>query len=232
MLNPFDFLFPSCCAVCSEPVTGKAVLCPACEKRLLLTEHAGALCPVCGKTAASCVCRHGNPFHFVRCISSYVYDDALRPVISSLKYHPKSGAVDFFAARIAQHVREEFAEGPFSFVTEVPMASVKRRERGHNQAASLAKAVAAELGVPYSSAPIRKEDTMEQHSLAGQQRRENAKSGFCLTEGARVRGAVLLIDDVMTTGSTLDRCAELLLECGAAAVFCATAATKLIRPRR
>lgn len=231
MLNLLDLLFPSCCAVCAKPTTGKAVLCPDCEKRLLLARGAGPLCPVCGKTAASCVCRRGGPFHFVRCVSVYVYDDALRPVISSLKRHPKSGAVEFFAGRMAGRVREEYEEVPFSFVTEVPMAAEKQRERGHNQAASLARAVADSLGVPHLSAPIQKESGAEQHLLSGGRRRENAKSGFCLIEGAGVSGAVLLIDDVMTTGATLDRCAELLLDCGAAAVYCAAAATTLIRAR-
>jgi ComF family protein len=159
------------------------------------------------------------------------YDGVLRDVIHALKY----GGRRSLAVPLARRMRE--AAGGLldgvELVVPVPLHGRRRRERGFNQAEDLA----AQLGLPMARALRRTRPTQSQTELPSSRRHRNVRGAFALTrsgaEGAKaVRGRLLLIvDDVSTTGATLQACARVLKDAGAREVRALTAAKVSTRRR-
>jgi len=112
------------------------------------------------------------------------------------------------------------ALGGFDAVCYVPLHPKRRRLRGFDQAELLAKRIAQALGVPFIAGASRTRDTKTQTKLNRAERKENMQGAFA--PGARLSGRVLLIDDVLTTGSTAAACAQALVQSGAGSVFLLT----------
>ena len=155
------------------------------------------------------------------------YDGALRAILQSLKYEGRRS----LACRLAVLMRERGAEvlSGADCVVPVPLHPSRRRHRGFNQAADLAK----RLGLPVVHALHRARATATQTSLPAAQRHRNVRDAFAITPAGRaLRGAiVVVIDDVSTTGATLEACARALKDSGAAEVRALTAARVVTRPR-
>ncbi len=217
-----DLLFPPRCLFCSGVIRRDRAACESCEPHLSRME--GSLCPVCGKGQRDCVCR-AEPFGFVRCTAPFAYDGRVKNGILTLKREARSKAADYFGEAMARQVRLAYGDRAFDWVTYVPDAP--DNTRGFNQARLLAEVVAVRLGINCTEPPILKlPGRMPQHnqSLAG--RLDNAAQSY-QKSGGSLPGVVLMVDDVMTTGSTLDRCARLLRESGSDAVYCVAAAATL-----
>lgn len=159
-------------------------------------------------------------------LSPFLYEGACRQMILALKYHARLSLVSFFALRMAEEVRRRLGENPADLVLPVPLHPVRERERSFNQAQRLARALAAHLGLPCRSDLImRARATAPQTRLDRRERRRNLRGAFAPREASCLRGAtVLLVDDVLTTGSTAEACARLLKRAGAARVIAVTAA--------
>lgn len=225
-----DLLFPPRCAVCREVAPVGTALCPECVQRLPQALHAAERCRVCGKPVESCVCREGQPFCFSRAEAAFFYEQDTHYLINCLKTEPQSVAVDQAADLMAGAFLASglSCTGPFDAVTEVPMSAESEARRGHNQAKTLARRLAARLDIPYLPSPLHCDDRKQaQHTLSYTRRFENVRKSYRRRSGACCAGRILLIDDVMTTGATLNRCAQLLLQCGAGEICCLTAATTL-----
>ncbi|MFV0497538.1 MAG: ComF family protein [Candidatus Fimivivens sp.] len=224
-----DLFFPPRCVVCHEVTPIGTALCPECILNLSEKIFASVCCSVCGKPAGSCVCKEA-PFYFSRCVSAFCYEPVTHYLIHCLKTQPDSPALEQTARLMAQSFAffKLAGTGQFDAVTEVPMSAENIEKRGHNQAKTLAEMLAIELNTDYLPSPlICNAQKQAQHTLPISQRFENVKKGYRRQLGATCSGRILLVDDVMTTGATLDRCAQLLRQCGAADVCCLTAATTL-----
>ncbi|WMJ83663.1 ComF family protein [Oscillospiraceae bacterium LTW-04] len=226
-----DLFFPPRCAVCREVTPIGTALCPECMQQLPEKLCAANRCPVCGKPVDSCVCRE-VPFYFSRGVSAFCYESDTHYLINCLKMQPHSPALEQAASLMAEaFVIFGLAEaGHFDAVTEVPMSAENIEKRGHNQARTLAEKLAIRLNIDYLPSPLICDAKKQaQHTLSFTQRFENAQKGYHRQTGATCFGRILLVDDVMTTGATLDRCAQLLRQCGATEVCCLTASTTLRR---
>lgn len=223
-----NLLFPPRCAVCREVTPIGTAICYLCMEELLRPLLSTGLCEVCGKQIESCVCREGMPFYFSRSAAAFLYLPNVHNLIHSLKTCPQSPAAEQIALLMAKAFTAAGMgdSSLFSAVTEVPMSAAAQAERGHNQAETLARKLAEMLNIPYLPSPLCCEEKKRaQHTLSYAQRFENVKTSYSRREGAACSGRILLIDDVTTTGATLDCCARLLLQCGADKVYCLTAAT-------
>jgi ComF family protein len=155
------------------------------------------------------------------------YDGALRAIIHALKYDGRRS----LAKRLAALMRERGADilAGAAWAVPVPLHPSRRRERGFNQADDLARP----LGLPVRHALRRVRATPTQTGLPSAQRHRNVRDAFAATRAADALGGtiVVLVDDVCTTGATLDACARVLKALGAAEVRALTAARVVERPR-
>jgi len=203
-----DFFFPRRCPFCGKPV-GKELLCAACAKTL----------PFTGEAAV----RKGGGYG--RCAAPLYYEGAVREAVLRYKFKGKMGSLSCFGSLMAQCAAEEYS-GAFDAVTWVPVSKKRLRQRGFDQARYLA----ASLCVDWHTAPqecLRKTvDNPPQSGLKGADaRRANVLGVYEAVEPEKIAGKhFLLVDDILTTGSTLSECVRVLKEAGADDVMCMTLA--------
>lgn len=230
-------LLAPACAACNAPLDHptRGPVCPACWLSILpLTPP---LCDGCGDPLptwrtisiplARCArCRRARR-HVDRSRAIGAYEGALRSIIHALKYDGRRSLAGPLAALMRDRGRD-LLEGIDAAVA-VPLHPSRRRERGFNQAADLAR----RLDVQVCPALRRVRATSSQASLPASRRHGNVRGAFSLTRAGRPLGGktVVLVDDVSTTGATLEACARVLKEGGVAEVRALTAARVVTRPR-
>jgi competence protein ComFC len=180
------------------------------------------------------LCRRGV-YGFIRTRSFGVYNDALGGAIVLLKYDAVTRIGKWFASKLERVVREEFADLKFDAVVPVPLHPTRLRERGYNQAELIAKPLARRLGVRLGSyLLVRTKPRPEKFLLTRKERWKSVRGAYETRTGAKVdKLRILLVDDVFTTGATLDSCSRALLSAGATSVTGITVARvvpELVRP--
>lgn len=161
--------------------------------------------------------------------SVFYFEGPIKEAIYQLKYHNIRAAARFLATFMARYLTGETIPG--DVVVPVPLHPRRLRERGYNQSALLAREVARLDGLAYSEALVRTSYSLPQVKASGlAARRENVKGAFtCARDSVKGR-QVLLIDDVVTSGSTLDACALALKSQGAESVWALTLAREVLNP--
>lgn len=222
-----DLLFPPRCVFCAgkpSEVFWELSSCTACLESL---PDPGNCCRFCAyplknpeEPCPVCQDRH---FSFTGACAVSLYGGVLKKNIHRFKYHGYKGLAKPFGRLMARQVIRSGWPHP-SLVVPVPLHKKRVMERGYDQARLLASVVAGELGVPVSSALVRSRYTPSQTSLGVADRRKNVREAFLPAENVPVKGSVLLIDDILTTGATADAAATVLLEAGADEVFLAVIA--------
>ena len=159
-----------------------------------------------------------HPLVIEKIRSVALFEGVLRQAIHRFKYERLAGLAEPFGEMLADYWRGELLTA--DWLIPVPLHPSRERDRGYNQSELLARSLARRVDVPVSSKGLRRtRATAVQMTLNAAQRRENVAGAFECIE-ARVRGArVMLIDDVGTTGATLDACAQAVLKAGAASVM-------------
>ncbi len=195
-----QFLGPPWCAICGFPFPYEA--------------GEGALCGLCAARAP----------RYDRARSALAYDDSSRPLILSFKHGGRRDALTHFAAWMARAAADTQAD----VIAPVPLHYLRLVRRRYNQAAILGRALSPLLGVPFDAGLLaRRRRTETQAGKSARGRRRNVAGAFAAPERARERlsgRCVLLVDDVMTTGATLEACARTLKRAGAARVEAVTLA--------
>jgi ComF family protein len=154
------------------------------------------------------------------------YDGALRAIIHALKYDQRRSVARPLAARMVRECAS--ALEAMDIAVPVPLHPRRQRERGFNQA----EEIAAHLGLPCSTILGRNRATASQIGLPAARRHANVRGAFSLRRGAVISGLrVVLVDDVCTTGATLEACAAVLIQAGAVEVRAVTAARVVSTPR-
>ena len=226
------FLLPSPCLGCGVPLPARRSplgLCRACRRAL--PAAAETACPGCGAPLAAaavppgyrCGACRARPPAFERLVVPWSYAPPLDAVILALKFRRLERLGGDLGAALAAAAGERLAG--CDLVVPVPLHWRRRWTRGYNQAASIARSLAGRLGVPAADPLVRRRATPPQTSLDRLERRRNLRAAFALSRAAAVRRrTVALVDDVVTTGATLDAAARCLLDAGAAAVVAVAAA--------
>lgn len=138
------------------------------------------------------------------------------------KYYGRREYGDFYAAAICRYAEREIRSWKPDVIIPIPLHPFKQRQRGFNQAEYLAERIGKHYGIPVSSRILTKtRRTKSQKKLDAGQRRRNLQGAFCTEENLGGLN-ILLVDDVYTTGATMDAAASVLLETGAARVFFVT----------
>jgi len=208
-----SLLYPAECARCGAPTRWGVVVCGACVDRLPRIED--PVCRQCGEALANPsldLCpRCGTRVRgFDRAISLGPYDDGWRELLHAFKFAREKAVGRWFAKELGGRLA---AEGErVDVVTHVPMTRSEERERGFNPSRFLARATARRLGLPERRLLAKVRVTVPQRALSARERETNLRDAF---RGVRSgRGAVLLVDDLLTTGATADECARTLKKAG------------------
>lgn len=190
-------------------------------------------CSVCGDPVAGAVdheytcytCSNDIPV-YEKARSVVRYSGAVSEALRQLKYHAGLWAAPDLAAMMKTCFDAEFSGIAFDFVVPVPLFRLRRRERGFNQSEILARELAKQIGCKTEPGVLRRiKPTATQTNLTAPQRLSNVKNAFKFRREEKLAGKnILLVDDVMTTGATVNACAKALKKGGAASVYVLTAA--------
>jgi ComF family protein len=234
--------FPAGCRIC-EQILMRASRVPICEQCLSSFEApAERKCEVCGQPLGrwaltdgdSLVCRacQQKVYAFHRARSYGIYDGPLVKAILLLKWERMEPLGRWFAERLADIVRGEGEILAADVVVPVPLHHDRERQRGFNQAGLISRPLARRLGLPHKSMLLmRTRPRPNKQVLSLEERWESVRGAFATRPGSQVDNTrVLLVDDVMTTGATLDACARALLESGAKSVLGLTVARAARNP--
>jgi ComF family protein len=223
----WDFLlalfFPLHCPVCDEitaPFGSK--ICPAC--RLKLQPIRSSRCFKCGKVLWNnyeeyCQDCRSTRHSYIRGRSLYPYQSAA-PGIYRFKYGGRCEYADFYGAEIAEHMKRFLTEIQPDALVPVPLHKKRQRSRGYNQSLLLAKAISRYTQIPVRSDLVRRvKNTAPMKRLTPVQRQNNLKKAFHMKENEVELSTVVIIDDIYTTGSTIDAVSTCLLEHGVKKVY-------------
>ncbi|MFC0676303.1 ComF family protein [Lysobacter korlensis] len=224
--DPARLLWPSRCLVCGEPGSEALDLCDACEQALPRNHSACGSCaiplpmpaPACGACLrrSGWLARRGSGSAVAAVHAPFVYARPLDRLLPRYKFHD-----DLAAGRLlAQLMTQALASAPRpDALIPVPLHRSRLRRRGYDQALELARPLAGALGLPLiAEALVRTRATDAQSCLSASHRRRNLRDAFAVRPGARLPAHVVLVDDVMTTGATLQAAASALRRAGVARV--------------
>lgn len=228
--NLIELLFPSniYCISCGNLIdaTRPYALCDHCVRTWNWNNE--DCCQKCGKKLRN---TDGNkrelcfdclvaPHAFVKGYSCVEYGWAERDFLHRFKYKDKA----YYAKKMADLMAERIDQETLAvdLLVPVPMYKKKQRQRGYNQAAVLARQLGEKLQISYDEVLIRQKNTEPMSGLDRLQRKENIKDAFAVvpSKARKVKGiSLMLIDDIYTTGSTADACAQCLINAGAKEVY-------------
>lgn len=226
-----SLFFPPVCAICSASVEPNEYLCDVCDAKAPRIKP--PFCATCSEPFAGAItevfscanCAHRS-LHFESAVAVYRSRGVVRKLVHEFKYGRQQHLRHPLARWLGETLDDPRLHGRrFDILVPVPLHPARERERGFNQAALLAELLSAHTSIPLRSALERIRYTTTQTAYDRAERMENLHDAFRLRKNMNVRELrVLLIDDVLTTGSTLNECARVLKACGAISIHAATAA--------
>lgn len=231
-----SILLAPVCAACDKPLDEptRGPVCGPCWRAI--RPFTSPLCDICGDPLPSwriislecgqCPRCRRQPHDVAQSRAIGEYDGPLRGIVHALKYDGRRSLARPLAVLLTQHGGSLLAGA--DLVVPVPLHRSRKRARGFNQAAEIAR----HLPIAYAEVLKRVRPTVSQTDLPAAQRHANVRNAFAVRHRAQVAGqVVVLVDDVSTTGATLESCARVLREAGAREVRSLTVARVVSRPR-
>jgi len=222
LLNIF---LPKCCVLCKTTleVTNHRYLCITCWNKLEPVE--GLFCQKCGKPlpdgGAHCYHCRQMKFHFEYIRAGGIYNGALKEVIHKFKYQGKDFLAGVLSEFLILHTQDKFDWQEIDYVVPIPLYKKNEYRRGYNQALLLGERVVGCFSKPLVFENlIRTRKTRSQMELSREERLVNLIDAFAVSKPTIFKNKnVLLIDDVCTTGSTIEECAKVLKKAGTRKVW-------------
>ncbi len=218
--NLITAFFPNMCASCRAIIDEGEFLCDYCYS-MLEVPKGEKICSKCGCVKYLCQCKN-RKFYFDFVTSPYYNVTVAQNAMYSLKFGRNIPVARFFAERMSIAVKQNFFDTSFDFVAFVPMTPSSKRARGFNQSEVLARQIAEILQLPLKSDLLySRRKKRPQHKTPLKKRFANVKDNY--KSNASINGkTILLVDDIKTTGATLNECSKALKKAGAKKVYCVT----------
>ncbi len=223
LMDSLDWLYPPRCPVCDGIMAPGGRICPGCGGEVRTVEE--PVCKKCGKPLENerkeyCGdCTH-KKHAYCQGKAVFVYRGGIRQSMYRFKYANRREYAEFYADRAAALYGAWVRRNQIEVIVPAPMFSGKKRRRGYDQAEVFARALGRKLDLPVDAGLIRRvKNTVPQKELNEKERQHNLKNAFQLQADIVEYRQVLLVDDIYTTGSTIDAVAETLLAGGVRNVY-------------
>ncbi len=210
--------YPKHCVSCGKVIGRNEHLCKACSP---LIERTDKLCIKCGQDKKKCVCKY-NVYHFDSCVGPLVKNDYSMSAVYNFKMGDNHDVANFFADEMYPKIKQYYGKIKFDGICAVPMRKLKRFTKGYNHSEVIARRLSKKIGVKYFEALGKNKIDLPQHRMKRDERFENAKGAYYITKRINYKN-VLLVDDIKSSGATLDECTRQLKLAGAENVYCAVA---------
>jgi ComF family protein len=230
-LQIFNYLLPPTCLNCSAVVSQNGRLCAKCFSKINFID--GSVCDVCGapfeleeeEQTICAACLKKMP-KYDKSRSAVVYDVFSKDMILNFKYKDRTEAAPYFADWLLRAGKVFFENEKIDFIVPVPLHRFRFWKRKFNQAALLSKMVAKKTGIKVNYDDLQRvKNTVPQAKLGRSQRKNNIKGAFRVRQKAKIKDMnILIVDDIMTTGATINECAIELKKAGANKIFVLTIA--------
>lgn len=215
-------IFGNHCKYCGEIINFGESLCSECKNDL--PRITGEKCKFCGAGKDRCDCKKAKMKYDGICAPFY-YEKTIETAIRKFKFADKPYIAKVLAEDLAKTVQNDFDDIKVDFIDFIPFSTGQEKKRKYNPAGEIAKELSKIIGVPINNVLTKPFETNTQHSSGAVYRQGNVAGAYDIIENADVRGkTVLLVDDIKTTGSTLNECVRVLKIAGAEKIYCAVAA--------
>jgi len=218
-----DMLFPERCPMCDKILSGKeAHICDTCNAEVKIVKE--PYCMKCGKPVLreeeyckDCV-RHSHTFDRGRTL--FVYEGAVKKSIYRFKYAGRKQYAKQYAYFAERELGNFIREVAPDALVPVPLHKKRFRKRGYNQAQLFAGALGRQMGIPVETKLVKRiKNTLPQKELDLSARQNNLKKAFKLCRNDVKLNTIIIIDDIYTTGSTIDALAQLFRDAGAERIY-------------
>lgn len=222
-----DALYPPACPLCGRLLEKGEAVCARCRPGLQVVAEPRCMC--CGRPLPDegqeyCPDCASMRHWFDQGAGVFPYQSAVRRMVMDLKFRGKTANARLLGRWMAAYVKPEIPLWRPDVLVPVPLHPRKLRRRGYNQARLLAESVGKILGIPVDAALVRRKNSTEaQMHLGRLARQRNLERAFAMGKGRKAEGNILLVDDIYTTGSTVDAVARILKANGAGKVYVLTA---------
>ena len=217
-----------CDEVLFDSATGsRPLICIDCNRKIKRISQPS--CYRCGKaleedTREFCHDCDNKEFYFERAVSGFMYSDEIKASMYAFKYNNRREYADFYADAILRESEGVICKWNVDVIIPVPLHPKRLRKRGYNQAEVLARAVSERIKVPVDAGILKRVvNTVPLKELNDKERLNNLKNAFQIAKETLQYKKVILIDDIYTTGTTVNECARVLKEAGATFVYVITA---------
>lgn len=216
-------VLPKLCIACTKRVDEEQAFCSNCSpfrKRV-----SQPTCKACGMSKKRCPTQRKSMDYDFVCAPFY-YRGAIREGLKRFKFEGRRNSADYFASEMVSFLKSEHPDAEFDYITFVPMTKTQLDQRGFNQSQLLAEKVAKLLNIECrNDILVKLYDIEPQHNLSAMYRQGNVAGVFDVENKDIVRGKnILIIDDIKTTGYTLNECSKMLRQYDADMVGCVCAA--------
>ena len=212
-----DAIYPPTCPCCNKLITPEEYFCPKCKLKIAYPSK--NVCKLCGYEEKRCVCKR-YIFHFDGICGAFKNEGVAKDAFYAFKFKKDSRVLGFFVKNISAVVRRQFSDVKFDFITSVPPTNPNTE---YDHAKMIATALGKSLNLKFVKClKAASKPRQTQHFLTYEERFSNVRDAYEATTSVKGK-TVLLVDDIKTTGATIDECARELKFAGAKSVYCAVA---------
>ncbi|HCX73838.1 MAG TPA: hypothetical protein DHM37_08980, partial [Candidatus Cloacimonas sp.] len=207
----FSLIYPKICLNCNTKIEDSSdFLCVNCQKELTFLDD--NLCPKCGSPQNAQNCKICGNFHFTKARSVFPFSKPVRTLIHYLKYDEFTKIADLLALYSYEYLQKYSPFPTIDIICPVPLHKIRKRSRGFNQAEKISSRIASYMGWKHiPDLLLRKKYTSTQTKLSKKERSANVSNAFCLNSKYQIKNrAILVVDDVFTTGSTVNAISKVL----------------------
>jgi len=221
-----NLIFPVYCLICKKELSYQTdtYLCDACKKSII--PITGKVCNKCGRPFINGICGicREKQFYFSKARASVIYDGSVRECIHFFKYNKKTYLLNTLFEVLLLPDSLDFLS--CDFIVPVPLHWIRQYSRGFNQAELIGRKFSKRFNIKLSKTSLKRtRATPSQTGLSLKERTKNIKGAFSVRNSQKLNGKrILLVDDVMTTGATVNECSKVLLQAGVGEILVYTLA--------